>query len=799
MMGMKRMGNRILHGFASWQSALLMLVLYAGMLGGATFVEHLHGTQAARQWIYHHPFFILFQLLMVVQFFLLSVRVCLWQRRKWGTWILHVAWIVILSGALCTHLWGYEGLIHLREGESTSSLQLSDGVCELPFSVRLDDFRLVRYPGSHSPSSYESFLTITDADGPVQEHIYMNKVIYRQGYRIYQSSYDPDEQGSVLSVNHDSLGTGITYGGYLLLLIGLIAVLAEPSSRFRQLLGQLKQGVPLCVLLLLPAGMDAASNKVDAPVYHTISDRQAQVWSRMQVQCPTGRVEPMNTYAAKLLRKLCRQNSYEGLAPEQVILGFLVDPPYWCNVPLIRQKNTELARMCGLPASSFLRFSDLFDDRGAYRLTDAVERAYARPFAERTSLDKDLLKLDEKANILYALQQGQMMPLFPLADDSDGRWYSPGDDLSLFSGRDSLFVTKIFGWYLSEVRQALDTGEWANADEVLSMMDVYQQKRSTSGLLSAVQVKWELFYNRASIFSRSGIVYMAAGFLLLLCAVIGWLKSGRWLRVCLLLLVCLLVATFLAHTCGIGIRWYISGRAPWANAYESMIYVAWATALAGMLFIRRSTVTFALAGFFAGIILFVANLNFMDPEITPLVPVLKSYWLMIHVAVITASYGFFGISFLIGLLCLLFLSWKDSAAVWTNRVRELRIVNELSLHIGLCLLAAGIFLGAVWANESWGRYWGWDPKETWALVTMIVYAFVVHARFVPLLRSDYAFSVMSVFAFASVLMTYFGVNFYLSGLHSYGSSDAPAGVQIVFVVFGVALALSLWAGWRRRV
>lgn len=229
--------------------------------------------------------------------------------------------------------------------------------------------------------------------------------------------------------------------------------------------------------------------------------------------------------------------------------------------------------------------------------------------------------------------------------------------------------------------------------------------------------------------------YMAVGLLLLIFVVGQLLKPRRWVKTAIIPLVALVVLIFLLHTSGIGIRWYISGRAPWANAYESMIYVAWATALAGLLFIKRSSMTLALAAFFAGIILFVANLNFMDPEITPLVPVLKSYWLMIHVAVITASYGFFGISFLLGLLTLAFMSAGNPSkvALLQPHIRELRIINEMSLHIGLYLLTAGIFLGAVWANESWGRYWGWDPKETWALITMVIIAFILHARFLPLL------------------------------------------------------------------
>lgn len=785
--------------FVSWRFTLILLALYAMALAAATFVEKFQGTPVARKLIYNQPLFYVLQLVMVVQFIALSFRLRLWRQRKYGACLLHVAFIVILTGALVTSLFGFEGLVHIREGESTSQLQLAGGKRELPFTLRLDDFKLLRYPGSHSPSSFESFLTVSSGGTTRAEHIYMNKVVHEQGYRIYQSSYDTDEQGTVLSVNHDGWGAGITYTGYLLLLAGILLTVADPKSRFRQLTRQLKKtAVPVLLFCCLPSCLPAQEIASDQLQKNTIPVAQAEEWGRMQIQCPTGRIEPVNTYTSKLLRKLYRSDTFEGLRAEQVIFGFLINPVYWSNVPLIRQSNKEMARERALPSDKYLRFSDLFNEEGHYVIADAVERAYSRPVAERSRAEKDLLKLDEKANILYSLQQGKMLALFPLPGDADGKWYSPGDDLNVFAGQDSMFVSKIFPWYLSEANNALQTNDWSAADEVLSMMNVYQQKRSATGLLTEKQVSWELFYNRAEIFFWSAMGYMAVGLLLLLFSVWCLLKSGRWLRIVTLALATGVVVLFLLQTFGIGIRWYISGRAPWANAYESMVYVAWATALAGLLFIRRSSMTLALAAFFAGIILFVANLNFMDPEITPLVPVLKSYWLMIHVAVITASYGFFGMSFLLGLLSLGFMAAGRKAVLLAPHIRELRVINEISLYIGLFLLTAGIFLGAVWANESWGRYWGWDPKETWALISMIVYAFVLHARFVPSLRSDYAFSVMSVFSLSSVLMTYFGVNYYLSGLHSYGSGDTPPGLHIVFIVFGLALILTLYVKRKRR-
>ncbi len=787
--------------FTSWKITLVLLIHYMILLAAATFVEKSQGTAMAREVIYNNPLFYLLQLLLVLNFCAIAWQGRLWKQRKYGALLLHISFIVILLGALVTNIFGFEGIVHIREGETASHMRTTeDDARPLPFSIRLDDFKLVRYPGSHSPSSFESFLTIRTDEGERSEHIYMNKVIYEQGYRLYQSSYDSDEQGTVLTVNNDRIGTAITYAGYLFLLAGMLLTLADRKSRFRQLAKQLKHTAPILLLAFIPAVSFAQKADTELLLKSTIPVEQAEQWGRLQVQCPTGRIEPLNTYTDKLLRKIYRSNSFEGLTSEQVIIGFLMNPAYWGNVPFIRQTNKELQQAYSLPEGKYLRFLDVFDEGGRYLIADAVDKAYSRPAAERSRMEKDLLKLDEKVNILYSLQQGKMLALFPLPGDTGGKWYSPGDDLSVFSGRDSLFVSKIMPWYLGEAVDALRTGDWGSAQEVLSMMNVYQQKQSATPLLTKKQVAWELFYNKARLFFWSAMGYMAVGLLLLVFVVWRLLKPKRWFRFVIIPLVMLVVLIFLLHTSGIAIRWYISGRAPWANAYESMIYVAWATALAGLLFIKRSSMTLALAAFFAGIILFVANLNFMDPEITPLVPVLKSYWLMIHVAVITASYGFFGISFLLGLLTLAFMGTSNPSKVvlLQPHIRELRIINEMSLHIGLYLLTAGIFLGAVWANESWGRYWGWDPKETWALITMVVYAFILHARFLPALRSDYIFSVMSVLGLASVLMTYFGVNYYLSGLHSYGGGDTPPGLAAIFITYACAFALIVYAGYKQH-
>jgi cytochrome c-type biogenesis protein CcsB len=357
--------------------------------------------------------------------------------------------------------------------------------------------------------------------------------------------------------------------------------------------------------------------------------------------------------------------------------------------------------------------------------------------------------------------------LFPEPDDPDGAWYAPGDDLSVFSGQDSMFVSRIFYWYLSEVQDAIQSGDWSKPNEILDMISTYQTAKNNVPGWDKGQIVIELKYNKLEVFRWCKIGYLSLGGLLLLFSFILFFKDKRSIRRVILFVGAGVLFVFLFHITGMAMRWKIGGYAPWSNSYETMVFMAFATVMAGFLFARRSPVTFSLATLFAGIILFVSGLNWMDPQINPLVPVLKSPWLMFHVAILMAAYGFFGISFLLGLVNLLLMAFSrkmKSAAP----IQELSIINGILLIIGLILMTIGTFMGAVWANESWGRYWGWDPKETWALITMIVYAMVTHLHLLRKGDSLWLFNLCSVVAFATVLMTYFGVNYFLSGMHSYG-------------------------------
>ncbi|MBK5195625.1 MAG: cytochrome c biogenesis protein CcsA, partial [Proteiniphilum sp.] len=791
--------DKIILFISSYRATILLLLVYATGLATATFVEKKMGTEAAKMLIYYSPLFLFLQLLMVLNFLLILIRNNYLKRKKWTLISVHSALIVILAGAMTTYLFGKEGQVHIREGEITDQMVMhtSKGtrIETLPFRLELTDFRLNRYPGSQSPSSFESDLRVHD-DGEVREaKIFMNNVLDVKGYRFFQASYDQDELGTILSVNKDVAGRSITYSGYLLLMIGFILMFLTPGSRFRKLIRQLRETregakkiAIVLVLSILPlcsfSQQMAERSVIEAVQQNRIPAAHAARFGALPVQF-RGRMMPMNTFSSEILRKLYKEQAIGSLNADQFMLSFLAMPQMWMQVPLIALPNKQVSEQYDLPVD-YAPYSLFFDQQGSYRLLPQLQAIYHRPAGERTATEKDLVKLDEKINIVWQLLNHSMPGIFPNPDDSTHTWYAAGDDLSLFPKEDSLFITHIFTLYLSEVTRSLQSGDWNNPDRVLSEIEAWQLQNDKASLIRPEKLQTEISYNRMNIFSKVRVGYFISGGLLLLLAFMQQLRRRRWRGFATVLLTAGIVLLFIWHMYGMAMRWYVSGHAPWSNSYETMVYIAWVTVLAGLLFGRKSALTLALATLFGGVILFVSGLNWMDPQINTLVPVLKSPWLMFHVAVIVAAYGFFGISFLLGITNLSLMSFSGRDTLFSYRMKELRIINNLSMLAGLALMTIGTFLGAIWANESWGRYWGWDPKETWALITVVVYTIVTHLHLVKRWSSDWLFSLLSVLAFASVLMTFLGVNYLLSGMHSYGQTD---NLSSVFVYIAAAFAI----------
>jgi cytochrome c-type biogenesis protein CcsB len=689
---------------------------------------------------------------------------------------------------------GEPGELHSVEiGGSKVTISYGAKRIDLPFSLHLNRFELERYPGSHSPSSYASEVTLVDEKNNIQEdrRIFMNNILNYKGYRFFQSSYDTDEKGTILSVNSDYWGTLITYLGYFLLALGMTLALILPNTRFRYLIrrtGELARQKKNLVVLLVLAGTTVMASEIHPP--HPVNEKLAEQFGSLWVQDNGGRIKPVNTMNSELMRKLVKHNTFKGLSADQVILSMLVDPQYWQSVPMITVKHDELKRQLQL-SDKKASFSQFFSPDGQYKIKQIVELANRKRPAIRNKLEQDAIKIDEQVNVLYMAQMGTFLRLFPQPEDEHLPWLTPNARLQGGEEGDSLFVRNIFGMLVNAVSENNE----AEAEEYIKAIANYQAKYTPTILPGERQKKLELFYNKTGVFMMLSPVFFVLGFILLVFQFIT-LLNPRWPftrvnRIGFLLV----VIAFVAYSGGLILRASISGHAPWSNGYESMLYIGWATLLAGLLFGKRSPISLSVTALFSGIILMVAHLSWMNPEITNLVPVLKSYWLTIHVAIITGSYGFLGLGALLGFLNLVLTGIKNNKnkKALSITIDELTGVADMTMTIGLYLLTVGAFLGGIWANESWGRYWGWDPKETWSAVTILVYAFILHMRMIPGLKGRTWFNFTTLVGFACVIMTYLGVNYYLAGMHSYAKGDAAPFPDSALYTIVVVLVVSVYA------
>jgi len=679
---------------------------------------------------------------------------------------------------------------------------------QLPFSIKLNEFQLARYPGSNSPSSYASEVTLIDPEKRIEMpfRIYMNHVLNHRGYRFFQSSYDPDEKGTILSVNHDGWGTGVSYLGYILMSLGMFLAIFSKHTRFAELgkminksKKKLKTGAVVVLLPLLfisNLALGQHDKHLSVKDLKPVDKQEAKAFGELVVLSQDGRVKPVNTLSSEILRKITKKASFEGLTPDQVLLGMVSDPVSWQQVPMIKirfgiARNTELQHILGADGdyASYLDFIDM--KTGKYKLGNYVQEAYNKKPIHRGLFDKDIMKVDEKLNICYMIYTGDMLRLLPNPTDAYKSWFSTASSITGLPSRDSAMVARILPAYFNSIKM----GDYKQAAELRQGIELYQQKFGGDILPSKTKIKVEILYNKWMIFDNLSKVYGLLGVIMLILIFISIFKNSKRLSKVINVFILLVALGFLAQTVGLAMRWYISGHAPWSDGYESMVYIGWITMLAGLLFSRKSPMTVAATTVLTSVILMVAHLTWMEPEITNLVPVLKSYWLTIHVSVITASYGFLALSMLLGFLNLVLMLFKNEKNLgYINiRINELTAINERAMTVGLYMLTIGTFLGGVWANESWGRYWGWDPKETWALVSVLVYSFILHMRFIPGLKSKFAFNLASLIGYFSILMTYFGVNFYLSGLHSYAKGDPVPIPNFVYYTLVVIFAVAVTA------
>ena len=719
----------------------------------------------------------------------------------------------------------------------------------LPFALQLRDFELERYPGSESPASYASEVQVIDHEASFPYRIFMNNVLDYKGFRFYQASYDTDEKGTILSVSQDRPGTYITYFSYTLLTIGMFFTFFVKGSRFSMLNRRLKSQaakdaekgakasseiekgkveksginrpkvfIPkastlsiLAILLSLFFGTGAYSQEPLPDVRHTIVPlEQAKGYGGLVVQDLDGRMKPLNTLANEITRKLSGRTAItveqrEGevvLTAEQFLLAVQLDPVAYSSLPLIKvdpKKADAIFKAINIAPVNSVSFKDLLDPDGRYMLQDLVELANLLKPSERNEAHKELLKVDERFNVFYAILRGDFLKMFPNQEDTNNTWFTSNDHAN-FNGEDAHFVKNITPLYMSALGKGFVTANYNEANEVLSYIQLFQEKAGAAVYPENKILAAELFYNELNLGNRLFGFFWILGTLMLIFAIIKLFKTQKWLNISWSIGLVFAWLGLVLFTFHLGLRWYIAGRAPWSDGFEMLVFVAWCILFFGLLFEKKSHFTVPLGILFSGTLLFVAFLDWLNPEITNLMPVLHSYWLKIHVAVIVSGYAPLALAALLALLSLLLLIFKPEtpSIKWWRSMQELSMVNEMAMTIGLFLLAVGTFLGGVWANESWGRYWAWDPKETWALISVMVYAFVLHLRLIPKLKNSLVLNIASLWAFSTIIMTSFGVNYYLSGLHSYASGDPVPIPEWIYWMVASLLIISRLAAIRYK-
>ena len=931
---MKNILDSIFKGFCSFQVSIVLMVIYASVCGVATFVENDYGTPSARALIYDTQWFDLLHFLIILNLIGLIVVSRILQRKKYASLLFHSSLVVIFIGAAITRYYGFEGVMHIREGESVNTmksqeefltilakvddkvyraffptkitplvqesfdyslpfmdsslnikfidylpakdkmsfdflkvevsykdsvevievpkdagngnpirfelgenkfaLEWGSRIITLPFAIRLDDFILDRYAGSMSPSSYESEVTVIDEVNNIEEprRIFMNNVLDYGGFRFFQSSYDQDELGTILSVNKDP-GKIPTYIGYTMLTIGLLLLFFAKNGRFYKLSRYLKaQNLAIAALLIVPISntpinaneqekIDMHGGKsVEIPKANEITNEEipeitsenvldliknlkeksrdhANAFGELLIQDFGGRIKPLDTMAMEYMYKMTKKNEFLGLDNMQLFLGMMTYPNEFKKVKMISISSPKLKEIIGVDEKEkYIAFDDLFAN-GQYKLINYLEEANRKKPSMRDKFDKDVIAVDERVNVAFLIYTAQSLRIIPDFNRESTTWYAPTEAMATFKQEDRDHLHKLFQAYFASFNQGLVENNWENATLALGAFKQIQTQFGGELLPETKRVQLEILLNHYNIFDNLTLFYILAGVALFVVVLIQILRDKN-----VSILIAKLIHYFIAllvilHTIGLGVRWYVGDHAPWSNAYESMIYVAWASGIAGVVFFRKSYLALAASSFLAGTCLFVAHLGFMDPQIGNLVPVLKSYWLNIHVSIITASYGFLALCFILGAISLLLFVFRGKNPQIDKTLLTIHTINEMSMILGLAMLTVGNFLGGVWANESWGRYWGWDPKETWALISIVIYAIVLHTRFLPKGDNPYVFATLSVVAFYSILMTYFGVNYYLSGLHSYAAGDPlPIPTFLYYFVIGTIFLIVL-AGRKR--
>lgn len=717
----------------------------------ATIVESSKGTAFVRQHIYTSAWFVVLWATLAVA---AAVYIVLRKNKSnisTSVLLVHASLLVILLGAFTSWNMAESGTIHLRQNETTSTMKDEEGKTkELGFEVSLKNFNVVNYPGTDAPMDYVTMLTANTQEIKVS----MNNIGSFSGYRFIQSGYDSDMQGTTLGVYHDPWGIGITYTGYALLFISLIATMVSKKTRLRHLYRKalsLQGAKAWAVTALLAVSSFATSANAQEMV--KIDGDIADDFGNICVLY-NSRITPINTVATSFVTKLCGKPTWDGLSSNQVFAGWIFDVPYWETVKMIEIKEKKAQELLGINGK-WASFDDFWDNYNNYKLDAPLKKAYKDG---DTKLQKQLRDADEKFNIIRMLYGGEMLKMFPYAAKQGHiQWFAPGQPLGnlKLDEKELVFIKKSMD-YLAE---SIITGDKARAEEIAKKIYSYQHVRGKAVVPSKFSIYTETFYNKTNAQRLPVMLYLTLSLLL---AIVSTLSLNNEKQKKTRLVSSVLTWVMLIHTTLLlALRWYVSGHLPMSNGYETMQFMAWATLIVTLVMQKRFLPIKQFGPLLSSFALLVAMITDGNPQITQLMPVLQSPLLSVHVMVIMFSYALFGLTALIGLQGLIAHHRKQE-----EKEQQLAALSQFLLYPAVALIAIGIFIGAIWANVSWGRYWSWDSKETWALITMLIYSAPLHAD-IKWLRKAQHMHIYMLLAFLSVLMTYFGVNYFLSGMHSY--------------------------------
>lgn len=717
----------------------------------ATIVESSKGTAFVRQHIYTSAWFVVLWAALAV---VAAVYIVLRKNKSnvsTSVLLVHASFLVILLGAFTSWNMAESGTIHLRQNETTSTMKDEEGKTkELGFEVSLKNFNVVNYPGTDAPMDYVTTLTANTQEIKVS----MNNIGSFNGYRFIQSGYDSDMQGTTLGVYHDPWGIGITYTGYALLFISLIATMASKKTRMRHLYRKalsLQGAKAWAVTALLAVSSFATSANAQEMV--KIDGDIADDFGKICVLY-NSRITPINTVATSFVTKLCGKPTWDGLSSNQVFAGWIFDVPYWETVKMIEIKEKKAQELLGINGK-WASFDDFWDSYNNYKLDAPLKKAYKDG---DTKLQKQLRDADEKFNIIRMLYGGEMLKMFPYAGKQGHmQWFAPGQPLGnlKLDEKELVFIKKSMD-YLAE---SIITGDKARAEEIAKKIYSYQHVRGKAVVPTKFRIYTETFYNKTNAQRLPVMLYLTLSLVLAIVSTLS-LNNGKQKKTRLVSSV--LTWVMLIHTTLLlTLRWFVSGHLPMSNGYETMQFMAWATLIVTLVMQKRFLPVKQFGPLLSSFALLVAMITDGNPQITQLMPVLQSPLLSVHVMVIMFSYALFGLTALIGLQGLIAHHRKQE-----EKEQQLAALSQFLLYPAVALIAIGIFIGAIWANVSWGRYWSWDSKETWALITMLIYSAPLHAD-IKWLRKAQHMHIYMLLAFLSVLMTYFGVNYFLSGMHSY--------------------------------